>query len=239
MNRINKYVNQLKIDDRSIRSNVNYVKPYQESYNKKILEEQRLLFYRRLKEEEISNTIGGDSGEDDIKPKIVEYVFVDPLPNLPNNDAWIRINRWFSGEYGVGGNSERVLRPDHPQLPEEITVNGRLAYYTEFGGEKIIYNDTLNRWELLAMWYGNGDPNNPLLGVGTGSNIPYPFYATWTTYIDPVFNASIGSIEKVAVGTSKAPDPGPPYTLPSYLLLFEDGSIATEENNNNIERNII
>ena len=215
MNRINKYVNQLRSDDRSIRSNVNYVKPYHESYSNRILEEQKILQYRRMREEEISNAIGGDGG-DVIKPKIVEYVFVDPLPNVPNDDAWIRINRWFSGENGVGGNSERVLRPNHPQfqLPEEITVNGRLAYYTEFGGEKIIYNDTLNRWELLAMWYGNGDPNNPLLGVGTGSNIPYPFYATWTTYIDPVFNASIGSIEKVAVGTTKAPDPGPPYTLP-------------------------
>jgi hypothetical protein len=77
-----------------------------------------------------------------------------------------------------------------------------------------------------------------LLGIGTGSNIPYPFYATWTTYIDPFFNASIGSIEKVAVGTTKAPDPGPPYIIPSYLL-FEDGSISTAENNDNIEVNII
>jgi hypothetical protein len=122
------------------------------------------------------------------------------------------MNGWCSGGNGVGGNSERVLSPNHPQfqLPQEVTVNGRLAYYTEIGGEKIIFNDTLNRWELLAMWYGNGDPNNPLLGVGTGTNIPFPFYAKWTTYIDPVFNASIKSIEKVAVGTTKAPDPGPP-----------------------------
>jgi hypothetical protein len=236
---INRYVNQLRIDDRSIRSNVNCVKPYHESYSQRILEEQKTLQYRMMREEEISNAINGDGG-DIITPKIADDVYVDPLPNVPNDDAWIRINRWFSGGYGVGGNSERVLRPNHPQfqLPEEITVNGRLAYYTEIGGEKIIYNDTLNRWELLAMWYGNGDPNNPLLGVGTGSNIPYPFYATWTTYIDPVFNASIGSIEKVAVGTTKAPDPGPPYILPSYLL-FEDGSIATAENNDNIEVNII
>jgi len=145
-----------------------------------------------------------------MQSKITEYVFVDPLPEVSNDDAYIRMNGWCSGGYGVGGNSERVLRPNHPDFLGEVTVNGRLAYYTEIGGEKIIYNDTLNRWELLAMWYGNGDPNNPLLGIGTGSNIPYPFYATWTTYIDPVFNASIGSIEKVAVGTSKAPDPGPP-----------------------------
>ena len=138
------------------------------------------------------------------QPKITEYVFVDPLPNLPNDDAWIRMNGWCSGGYGVGGNSERVLRPNHPDFLGEITVNGRLAYYTEIGGEKCIYNDTLNRWELLQMSLGY------LLGIGTGSNIPYPFYATWTTYIDPFFNASIGSIEKVAVGTTKAPDPGPP-----------------------------
>lgn len=139
-----------------------------------------------------------------------EPEYVDPLPEVSNDDAYIRMNEWCSDGYGVGGNSERVLRPNHPDFLEEVTVNGRLAYYTEFGGEKIIYNDTLNRWELLAMWYGNGDPNNPLLGIGTGSNIPYPFYATWTTYIDPVFNASIQSIEKVAVGTNKAADPGPP-----------------------------
>jgi hypothetical protein len=134
-----------------------------------------------------------------------EFVFVDPLPELPNDDAWIRMNGWCSGGYGVGGNSERVLRPNHPDFLGEVTVNGRLAYYTEIGGEKCIYNDTLNRWELLAMW----EPY-PLLGVGTGSNIPYPFYATWTTYIDPSYGASIRSIEKVAVGTTKAPDPGPP-----------------------------
>jgi hypothetical protein len=155
---------------------------------------------------------GGGFYDSDVKiqPKITEYVFVDPLPEVSNDDAYIRMNGWCSGGYGVGGNSERVLRPNHPDFLGEVTVNGRLAYYTEIGGEKIIYNDTLNRWELLAMWYGNGHPDNPLLGIGTGSNIPYPFYATWTTYIDPVFNASIGSIEKVAVGTSKAPDPGPP-----------------------------
>jgi len=33
--------------------------------------------------------------------------------------------------------------------------------------------------------------------------------------------------------------PTPTPTLPSYLLLFEDGSIATAENNDNIEINII
>jgi hypothetical protein len=142
-----------------------------------------------------------------------EPEYVDPLPEVSNDDAYIRMNGWCSGGSGVGGNSERVLRPNHPDFLGEVTVNGRLAYYTEFGGEKIIYNDTLNRWELLAMWYGNGHPDNPLLGIGTGSNIPYPFYATWTTYIDPVFSASIRSIEKVAVGTSKATDPGPSCAL--------------------------
>jgi len=153
----------------------------------------------------------GDSGSSSVS-NTSEFVFVDPLPSLPNEDAWIRMNGWCSGGNGVGGNSERVLRPNHPQfqLPQEITVNGKIAYYTEIGGEKIIFNDTLNRWELLAMWYGNGDPSNPLLGIGTGTNILFPFYATWTTYIDPVFSASIKSIEKVAVGTTKAPDPGPP-----------------------------
>lgn len=153
---------------------------------------------------------GGYNPQPSLPPPEPEYV--DPLPEVSNDDAYIRINGWCTNGSGVGGNSERVLRPNHPEFlgEGEVIVNGRLAYYTEFGGEKIIYNDTLNRWELLAMWYGNGDPNNPLLGIGTGSNIPYPFYATWTTYIDPVFNASIQSIEKVAVGTTKAPDPGPP-----------------------------
>ena len=33
--------------------------------------------------------------------------------------------------------------------------------------------------------------------------------------------------------------PTPTRTLPSYLLLFEDGSFATAENNDNIEINII
>jgi hypothetical protein len=63
MNRINKYVNQLRIDDRSIRSNVNYVKPYQESYSQRILEEQKILQYRMMREEEISNAISGDGGD--------------------------------------------------------------------------------------------------------------------------------------------------------------------------------
>jgi hypothetical protein len=145
-------------------------------------------------------------------PPPAEPEYIDPLPEVSNDDAYIRMNGWCVNGSCVGGNSERVLRPNHPSFlgGGEVIVNGRLAYYTEIGGEKIIYNNTLNRWELLAMWYGNGDPNNPLLGIGTGSNIPYPFYATWTTYIDPVFNASIQSIEKVAVGTTKAPDPGPP-----------------------------
>ena len=151
---------------------------------------------------------GGGGYNPPLPPPEPEYV--DPLPEVSNDDAYIRMNGWCSDGYGVGGNSERVLRPNHPDFLGEVTVNGRLAYYTEPGGEKIIYNDTLNRWELLAMWYGNGDPNNPLLGIGTGSNIPYPFYATWITYIDPFFNASIQSIEKVAVGTNKAADPGPP-----------------------------
>jgi hypothetical protein len=205
---MNKYVNQLKKDDISIRKNSNLTKPYDKSYANRILEEQKILQYRRMRDEEISNAIGGDIGGDVIKQKIAEYVFVDPLPELSNNDAWIRMNGWCSGGYGVGGNSERVLRPNHPDFLGEVTVNGRLAYYTEIGGEKCIYNDTLNRWELLAMW----DPY-PLLGIGTGSNIPYPFYATWTTYIDPSYGASIRSIEKVAVGTTKAPDPGPPCVL--------------------------
>jgi hypothetical protein len=141
-------------------------------------------------------------------------VYVDLLPEVSNDDAYIRINGWCVNGSGVGGNSERVLRPNHPDFLDagDLIVNGRLAYYTEIGGEKIIYNNTLNRWELLAMWYGNGHPDNPLLGVGTGSNIPYPFYATWTTYIDPAFGASIQSIEKVVVGTNKAADPGPPCT---------------------------
>jgi hypothetical protein len=213
MNRINQYVNQLKNDISLIRSNVNFIKPYQESYSKIILEEQKILFYRRMREEEISNSIRdgcGCAGDED--QKIADEVYTDPLPDLANEDAWIRMNGWCSNGNGVGGNSERVLRPNHPQFtsPEEVTVNGRLAYYTEFGGEKIIYNDSLNRWELLAMWYGNGDPQNPLLGIGTGTNMPFPFYAKWTTYTDPVFSASIRSIEKVAVGTTKASDPGPP-----------------------------
>ena len=207
---MNNYINQLKRDDISIKNNSNYIKPYDKSYSNRILEEQKILQYRRMREEEISNAIGGDGG-DVINPKIAEYVFVDPLPAVSNDDAYIRMNGWCSGGYGVGGNSERVLRPNHPDFlgAGEVTVNGRLAYYTEIGGEKCIYNDTLNRWELLAMWYGNGHPDNPLLGVGIGTNIPYPFYATWTTYIDTVNNASIQSIEKVAVGTTKAPDPGP------------------------------
>jgi hypothetical protein len=169
----------------------------------------RMIQEERAKLEEHG---GGFYDSAAIQPKTSEFVFVDPLPEVSNDDAYIRMNGWCSGGNGVGGNSERVLRPNHPQfqLPEEINVNGRLAYYTEIGGEKIIYNDTLNRWELLAMWYGNGHPDNPLLGIGTGSNIPYPFYATWRTYVDPVFGAGIESIEKVAVGTAKAPDPGPP-----------------------------
>ena len=204
---IQKFINQLKRDESSIKSNYNYIKPYDKSYSNRILEEQKILQYRRMREEEISNAIGGDGG-DVIIPKIAEYVFVDPLPSLPNDDAWIRMNGWCLGGNGVGGNSERVLRPNHPDFLGEVTVNGRLAYYTEIGGEKCIYNDTLNRWELLAMWYGNGHPDNPLLGIGTGSNIPYPFYATWTTYIASD-GSSIKSIGKVAVGTTKAPDPGP------------------------------
>jgi hypothetical protein len=68
MNRINKYVNQLRIDDRSIRSNVNYVKPYKESYSKKILEEQKILQYRRMRDEEISKAIGGDGGDANSTP---------------------------------------------------------------------------------------------------------------------------------------------------------------------------
>jgi hypothetical protein len=211
MNRINQYLIQIRNEDR-YRNNVNFIKPYHESYSKRILEEQKILQYRRMRDEEISNSIsvGGDC--DDSREKIADEVYIDPLPDLANEDAWIRMNGWCSNGNGVGGNSERVLRPNHPQFtsPEEVTVNGRLAYYTEFGGEKIIYNDSLNRWELLAMWYGNGDPQNPLLGIGTGTNIPFPFYATWTTYTDPVFSASIQSIEKVAVGTTKASDPGPP-----------------------------
>lgn len=210
MNRINQYINQLKNDDSLRRSRVNSIKPYPESFSKRILEEQKIIQYRRMKEEEISNSISSSGDSSDSRKKIPGHVFVDPLPDVSNDDAYIRINGWCIDGNGVGGNSERVLSPNHPQFQSEITVNGRLAYYTEIGGEKIIYNDSLNRWELLAMWYGNGDPNNPLLGVGTGSNIPYPFYATWTTYVDPVFGASILSIEKVAVGTTKAPDPGPP-----------------------------
>jgi hypothetical protein len=206
-NSIQIYANSLREQDQSRPTPVNLPQidnnTWQEYFKQQYLIEQIEL------EEYFSS---GDSGGSDSGLHEPEYVFIDPLPSLPNEDAWIRMNGWCSGGYGVGGNSERVLRPNHPQfqLPQEVTVNGRLAYYTEIGGEKIIFNDTLNRWELLAMWYGNGDPNNPLLGVGTGTNIPFPFYATWTTYIDPVFNASIKSIEKVAVGTTKAPDPGPP-----------------------------
>jgi hypothetical protein len=204
---MDEYLKQLRNDDSRV--------VHKKVVSNKILEEQRILQYRKMREEEYSNSLGRggyDSGGSR-KVQASEFVFVDPLPSLPNDDAWIRMNGWCSGGYGVGGNSERVLRPNHPDFLGEVTVNGRLAYYTEIGGEKCIYNDTLNRWELLAMWYGNGDPSNPLLGIGTGSNIPYPFYATWTTYIDPVFSASIRSIEKVAVGTTKAPDPGPPCPL--------------------------
>lgn len=200
---MNEYLKQLVREDSRV--------VHKKVLSNKILEEQRILQYRKMREEEYSNSLSTDGGGSNVR--VPEFVFVDPLPSLPNDDAWIRMNGWCSGGYGVGGNSERVLRPNHPDFLGEVTVNGRLAYYTEIGGEKCIYNDTLNRWELLAMWYGNGDPSNPLLGIGTGSNIPYPFYATWTTYIDPVYSASILSIEKVAVGTTKAPDPGPACPL--------------------------
>lgn len=200
------YLKQLRNDDSRV--------VHKKVVSNAILEEQRILQYRKMREEEYSNSLdtgGYDGGSSNVQAS--EFIFVDPLPGLPNDDAWIRMNGWCSGGYGVGGNSERVLRPNHPDFLGEVTVNGRLAYYTEIGGEKCIYNDTLNRWELLAMWYGNGHPDNPLLGVGIGTNIPYPFYATWTTYIDTVNNASIQSIEKVAVGTTKAPDPGPACPL--------------------------
>ena len=135
---MNNYINQLKRDDISIKNNSNYIKPYDKSYSNRILEEQKILQYRRMREEEISNAIGGDGG-DVINPKIAEYVFVDPLPAVSNDDAYIRMNGWCSGGYGVGGNSERVLRPNHPDFLGDVTVNGRLAYYTETGGEKCIY----------------------------------------------------------------------------------------------------
>ena len=63
MNRINNYVNQLRNDDRSVRNNINYVKLYHESYSNRILEEQKILQYRRMRDEEISNAIGGDGGD--------------------------------------------------------------------------------------------------------------------------------------------------------------------------------
>ena len=112
MNRINQYINQLRNDDSSIRSNVNFISPYPESYSKRILEEQKILQYRRMRDEETS----GDAG-------VRVEVYVDPLPDLSNEDAWIRMNGWCSNGNGVGGNSERVLRPNHPDFlsPEEVT----------------------------------------------------------------------------------------------------------------------
>jgi hypothetical protein len=194
---MNEYLKQLRREDSRV--------VHKKVVSNKILEEQRILQYRKMREEEYSNSLSTDGGGSNVR--VPEFVFVDPLPELPNDDAWIRMNGWCSNGNGVGGNSERVLRPNHPDFLGEVTVNGRLAYYTEIGGEKCIYNDTLNRWELSQMSAGW------LLGIGEGSNIPYPFYATWTTYVDPFYNASIGSIEKVAVGTTKAPDPGPPCPL--------------------------
>lgn len=205
---VNEYLNHLKELNERLPSRTQLPIPKNSVYGENV---QQQLWEKQLQQEEEYYYHNGDGGGgNNSSEEITEYVFVDPLPLVSNDDAYIRMNGWCSGGSGVGGNSERVLRPNHPDFSTEVMVNGRLAYYTEIGGEKIIYNNTLNRWELLAMWYGNGDLNNPLLGVGTGSNIPYPFYATWTTYIDPVYNAIIQSIEKVAVGTTKATDPGPP-----------------------------
>jgi len=80
MRNINSYIKQLKKDDSSVRRTVNNINPYHNSFSNRILEEQKILQYRRMRDEEISNSIGSDSGENinENQKTIISY----PPPNV-------------------------------------------------------------------------------------------------------------------------------------------------------------
>jgi len=84
----------------------------------------------------------------------------DPLADLPDNEAGVKIDGWYIDGVPVGGQSWRVMNPTS-------NINGRPAY--TYGDETVLWNGS--NWEYNNSGYGT-------LSTGTG-NAPYPWQATW------------------------------------------------------------
>jgi hypothetical protein len=84
----------------------------------------------------------------------------DPLFDLPDNEAGVKMDGWYIGGVPVGGQSWRILNPTS-------LSNGRPAY--TYGDETVLWNGS--NWEYNNSGYGT-------LSTGTG-NAPYPWQAVW------------------------------------------------------------
>ena len=89
-----------------------------------------------------------------------DYNPADPLAELADSEAGVKMDGWYIEGIPVGGQSWRVLNPTS-------LSNGRPAY--TYGDETVLWNGS--NWEYNNTGYGT-------LSTGTG-NAPYPWQATW------------------------------------------------------------